>query len=263
MPNCPSNTDARARGAVRRRAASRERAVRRPGRGGSASSASRRRGTRRVPDAIEPAIPSALRRRLGVEAGEPRDAPRRAPKTPQIAVGWKPRAWKRARRGHADPADDLVAGDDRGEQLAPARRRRASAAANAAGRDHGRDVRDRVRVRVVEVEAVAEHRVRERGVRRRAAARRARSRSPGLAAELRHRRAALVADADRVRGEPAAERVEHVELRVLDHLRGTSSRSSDVAKRGDRLGCGHSHRPVVVGAGERALRPRARRACRP
>ena len=43
----------------------------------------------------------------------------------------------------------------------------ASAAASAAGHDDRRDVADGVGVRVVEVEAVAEHRVRERGVRAR------------------------------------------------------------------------------------------------
>ena len=41
-----------------------------------------------------------------------------------------------------------------------------------------------------------------------------------LAAELRHRRAALAGDSQAVRREPAAERVEHVQLRVLDDLGG-------------------------------------------
>ena len=52
---------------------------------------------------------------------------------PQIAVGWKPRAWNAPERGHADPRHDLVAADDRREQLAAGRRRSPRPAAIAAG----------------------------------------------------------------------------------------------------------------------------------
>ena len=46
----------------------------------------------KIPDAIEPAIPSA---RVAVSASKPasRETAAAAPKTPQIAVGWKPRPW--------------------------------------------------------------------------------------------------------------------------------------------------------------------------
>ena len=71
---------------------------------------------------------------------------------------------------------------------------------------------------VVEVEAVAEHRVRERGVRRRQAAVEADHGRVRLAAELGHRRPALAGDSQAVRGETAAEDVQRVQLRRVDHL---------------------------------------------
>ena len=46
------------------------------------------------PDAIEPAMPSALAV-VAVSAPVSRAVAHAAPKIPQIAVGWKPRAWKR------------------------------------------------------------------------------------------------------------------------------------------------------------------------
>ena len=72
-------------------------------------------------------------------------------------------------------------------------------------------------MRVVVVEAVAEHRVGERRVRRGqrgVEADRGRIACP----ELGHRRAALTGHAQPMRGEPAAQHVEHVELRRMDDL---------------------------------------------
>ena len=125
-------------------------------------------------------------------------------------------------RGHADPGDDLVAADDRGQELTAARAVRLSGGERRRTDDHA-DVRDRVRVRVVEVEPVAEHRVRERGVRRGKRAVEPDHRRLGIAAELRHRRAALRGDAEGVGGQTAADRVEQVELRGLDDLPGMFS----------------------------------------
>ena len=68
-------------------------------------------------------------------------------------------------------------------------------------------------MRVVEVEAVAEHRVRKGGVRRRQALPEPDDGRVWLAAELGHRRPAFPGDAGRMCGEPAPERVEQVQLR--------------------------------------------------
>ena len=128
---------------------------------------------------------------------------------------------ERPRRRHADAGDDLVAGDDRRQQLAPA----GAARLGERGRrrhDHRADVRDRVGVRVVEVEAVAEHRVRERRVGRRQTGLQPDHRRLGLAAQLHHRLPALAGDPEPVRGQAAAEHVEHVQFRRLDHLLGHS-----------------------------------------
>ena len=161
-----------------------------------------------------PAMPSALA--ASAVARPPRCAAAAvAPKIPQIAVGWKPRSWKAP--GVAMPTRVTISlpATIAVEQLAAAR------AARLRDRERGRhddrgDVRHRVGVRVVEVEAVAEHRVGEGGVRRRQPGVEPDHRRLRLAAELRHRRAALGADAEPVRGEPAAEDVEHVQLRGLD-----------------------------------------------
>ena len=149
---------------------------------------------------------------------------------------------------HPDAARDLVPGDDRREGVSPARAGRLGGG-KGSRRDHGGHVADRVRVCVVEVEPVAEHRVGERGVRRRQTGLRAdhgRLRHPS---QLGHRRAALVRDAGRVRSEPAADRVEHVELRVdADGIRN----AVEVDRRrplGDGSRCGHRtvHSSSVLG----------------
>ena len=163
-----------------------------------------------------PAIPSAL---VARSASSPpsRAAAAVAPKIPQIAVGWKPRLWKAP--GVAMPIRVTISfpamiAVSSSRPLAP----RASASAAAGGHDHGAHVRDRVGVRVVEVEPVAEHRVRERRVRRRQACVEPDHGRFRRAAELGHRLAALARDPEPVGGEPAADHVEHVQLRRLDHL---------------------------------------------
>ena len=123
------------------------------------------------------------------------------------------------RRGHADPRHDLVAADDCGEHLAPSRAR-GLARSERCRTDDDADVRDRVRVRVVEVEAVAEHRVCEGRVRRGERAVEPDHRGLLEAAELCHRRTPLRRDAERVRRQAAADRVEQVQLRRLHHLGG-------------------------------------------
>jgi hypothetical protein len=147
---------------------------------------------------------------------------------------------KRPRGGHADPGDDLVASNDRGQQLAPVR----SPGLGEGGRsrnDHRADVRDRVGVRVVEVEPVAEHRVRERGVRRRETGLQPDDGRLGLAAQLRHRLPALAGDPQPVRGQAAAEHVEHVQLRRLDHLLGQGVELQLERECGEPFRCGGHH----------------------
>ena len=245
-----------------------DRAVRGPCRGGSASWRCRPRGTRTGPRPCEPAMPSALTVRLGVDAGEARGGGRRHRRCRQIAVGWKPRVVERARRRHRR----------RGSRPRCRRRsrRRARGPSRRAPRrlrprpaqTTTRHVRDRVRVRVVEVERVAEHRVRERGV------------GGGHAvSEADHRRLAsppssataerpAVADAERVRGEPAAERVEQVELGGLDDLRGDVVVRRARGERGERCAAVAIGPPLRRSSpcrcpGTRRRRLRARRACRP
>ena len=124
---------------------------------------------------------------------------------------------ERAGRGHADTRDDLVAGHDRGQQLSSV-----GAVRFADGGSHRHDDRAHVGhgvgVRVVVVEAVAEHRVREGCARSRNVRAVPDHRRLRIPSQLRHGRAAFGRDAERARSEPAAERVEHVELRRLDHV---------------------------------------------
>src|ERR1700680_549540 len=104
------------------------------------------------------------------EAPPSRQAAATPPKIPQIAVGWKPRAWKApeaaipTRVTTSLPA--TIAAKSSGAAAAPA-----SGARLGSGRrgraDDDTDVGDRIGVGVVEVETVAEHRVGERRVRRR------------------------------------------------------------------------------------------------
>jgi hypothetical protein len=125
---------------------------------------------------------------------------------------------ERAGGGHADARHDLVACDHGSQELATAR---AGRLGDCDGRrhDHGRHVCNRLGMGVVEVETVAEHRVGEGGVRRRQPGLQPDHRCLGLAAEPGHRRAALGGDAQAVRGEAAADRVEHVQLGRLDDRR--------------------------------------------
>ena len=112
-----------------------------------------------------PAIPSALVAASGVELAEARGRGRGAE---DAADRGRVEARACGRR-RAPPSRsrivDLVACDDRQPAARGRSRRAASAASDGSRHDHGRHVRDRLGVRVVEVEPVAEHRVRERGVR--------------------------------------------------------------------------------------------------
>ena len=158
-------------------------------------------------------MPSAL---AAVDASRHR-AGRRRPcaEDPADRGRVEPALVEGARRSHADAGDDLVPGDDRRQQLPAvdvvrlARRRRRR-------HDDRAHVCHRVGVRVVVVEAVAEHRVREcsRGRRQRTVV--ADHRGLWLPAELGHRRPSLGGDAERARCEAAAKRVEDVELGGLD-----------------------------------------------
>ena len=123
-----------------------------------------------------------------------------------------------AGRRHADASRDLVACDHGRQELATAR---PAGLCERDGRrhDHRRHVRDRLGVGVVEVEPMAEHRVREGGVRRREPRLQPDHRGVWLAAQLGHRRATLGGDPQAVRGEAAADHVEHVQLRRLDDRR--------------------------------------------
>ena len=250
----------RALGAERGEPRGEQRAVRRPARDGSASSRSRRRGTRRAPTPCCPRSRARSRRRVGRETAEPRGRGRRA-EDPADRRRVEAARVEGAGRRHADSRHDLVAGDDGGEQLPAAR------AARLRDRERGRhddrrDVRDRVRVRVVEVEAVAEHRVREGGVRGGQRGVEADHRRLGLAAELRHRRAALGGDAEAVRGEAAADDVEHVQLRRLDDRRRDVVQVELERPGGEPLGGRHTVHSSSV-PGKAPLRLRRASACRP
>ena len=164
--------------------------------------------------------------------------------------------------GHAQPGDDLGGADDRRQHLAPRQRVRLAHGQRSRAGDR-RDVADRVGVRVVEVEPVAEHRVRERAVERG---------EPGvvpdhgrlrLAADLRHGRPALAGDAGGVRGQAAAERVQQVQLRVLRDLCGHVVERQLRRELGQPLCSGHltpSSRRRYPGT---CSAPLGRRACRP
>ena len=241
----PLEHRARACRAVRREPRREVRPVRRPGRMHRLRRCSLGQ-VRKEPARERAGNAERARRDRGVEPGHARDrgdaaedpADRRRVEAARVEC---------PRRGHADAAHDLVARDDGRERVASARagllgggeRRR---------RDHRRDVADRLRVRVVVVEPVAEHRVREGGVRRREASLGAEHGRLRLPAELRHRRAALVRDSGRVRGEPAPDGVEHVELRVLPNDRGDVVEAERDRPVGDRASSRHTvHSSLVAG----------------
>ena len=166
-----------------------------------------------------PAMPSALAAASGRELAEARGRGRGA-EDPADRRRVEAALVEGAGRRHADASRrsrcprSTAARSSR--PLAP---RRLGEQRAAAGDDHGRHVRDRLGVRVVEVEPVAEHRVRERRVRCRQSGLQPDHRGLRLAAELGHRRATLGGDPQAVCGEAAADRVEHVQLRRLDDRR--------------------------------------------
>ena len=165
---------------------------------------------------------------------------------PPCRSGRRPRCRRRSRR--ARRARRLRRAPRRRRLPARSRWRRASRSPSACRRSRGRD----------SVIALAKA----------ALAAGSRSSRPitvawALAAELAHRRPTFDAVPGRVRCEPAAERVEDVELRVLDHLRRDVVEADGRREGGDRLGCGH-----VTPSTRRRYRgtcpaPRARRACTP
>ncbi len=111
-------------------------------------------------------------------------------------------------------------------------------------------------MRVVVVEAVAEHRVREGSARGGNVCAIADHRRLRIPPKLRHGRAAFGRDAERARSESAAERVEHVELGRLDHFgrdrRRTRATSQKLAMRSAAVVMmSSSYRPFGVRARER------------
>ena len=209
-------------------------------------------------------MPSALARRRASQPAR-RIAAAVPPKMPQIAVGWKPRLWNApdaampTRVTISFPATIAVS------SACPST---PSASPTAARRRHDdrAHVGHGVGVRVVVVEAVAEHRVRERGVRAPGCRAVADHRRLRISSQLGHGRAAFGRDAEPVRGEAAAERVEHVELRRLDHV------GRDVVVRERRREGGDALRGSVMTPPLRSSRcrcpgtcraPRRRRAGRP
>ena len=210
-----------------------------------------------------------LRRRAVLEereepAGEAPGDPERAASSfarrarePRAAAAARRRRRRRGRveaarvegagRRHADPRHDLVAGDDRGQHVASVgavapRRPRARR-----GHDDRGHVADGVGVRVVEVEAVAEHRVGEGRARRRQPAPSPITDACGPPPSSVIAVAALGRDVERVRREPAAERVEQVELRRLDHVGRdvVVARATSRSPRCARLRCVMAARPTV------------------
>ncbi len=230
-----------------------------PTRGGTASSRSHRRGRRRGRLRTSPRSP-APRPSPGVGADQPGRRGRPA-EDPADRRRVEAARVEEARRRCADACDHLVAGDDRGQQLGAGRALRLGGRERRRAHDHA-DVRDRVGVRVVEVEPVAEHPVRERGVRRGQRAVEADHRRLGLAAELGHCRAALPGDPEGRCCVPAADRVQEVQLRVLGDVLRDVAGGQVRRPFGDRLCSGHSTLQSVSVPGTRA-RPRAHRACRP
>ena len=216
----------------------------------------RRRPVREVgeqPACERPGDSERARRRGGVGARDPADR-RDAAEHAADRGGMEAPCVERSRRRHPDPADDLVAGDDRRERIAPAGAGLLGGS-EGRGRDHRRDVADRFRVRVVEVEPVAQHRVRKGGVRGGQPPVRADHGRLRLPAELGHRGPALGRDPAGVSREPAAEGVEHVELRVRqDVLRDVGDRDRR-APLCDRPG-GSRHLILLVWR-ESRLRPAA------
>jgi hypothetical protein len=169
---------------------------------------------------------------------------------------------ERARGRHADARDDLVRTDDRGERAGAGKAARLGDGERYRAR-HRAHMRDRVRMRIVEVEPVTDHRVGEGRVRGRQAGPEADDGGLLLAAELRHRLPALDGDAEGAGRETAAEGVEQVKLRGLGDVAGDVV--EDEGRREIREAFRSSHltpsnpRPCP----ERCLSPRAHRACRP
>ena len=244
----------RARPRRGRRAGSRGARRARPRRGASASSASPRRGRRRD----RPRTTRRSRARSSSSSAsrpcEARDR-RDAAEDPADRGRVEAARVEGARGGHADAAHDLVSGDDRGERVA--RRDAPSRSARRERRrgDDRRDMADRVGVRVVEVEPVAEHRVRECGVRGGQARVACRSRSPAA-----RRRARPSSPCPRRRRPARVPRARSRSCRGRGAWRprappgGTSSSSRRRRPVGDRPRGGHRDRPVLVGRGEAVAR---------
>ena len=143
----------------------------------------------RARDARAPKSSPSRRRRQPGRGGRRRRRSRRSRSDGSRARGRRPTPPCRSRVTTSLPAtiavEQLAAGRARGLRRSPAR----------PADDHA-DVGDRVRVRVVEVEPVAEHPVRECRVRRGQRAVERRSPSPGARRRARPSRAALRGDAE-------------------------------------------------------------------
>jgi hypothetical protein len=145
----------------------------------------------------------------------------------------------------SDAGNDLAAGDQGQQQLAPVRTG-CLGDRDRRGRDDHADVADRVGVGIVEVEPVAQHPVRQRGRGGRRAGRHAddRGRAGGSA---RHRDGAPGRrDPAGVGGQPRAERVEQMQPRGREGLGGNVV----IREVADPLGdlAGHRHRGPRVAA---------------
>jgi len=209
------------------------------------------------PDAIEPTIPKRARRRLGVQPCEPRDgrgstedaADRRRVEAAGVELPG---------RGHPTRQDDLVPGEDRGEDVAP-RRAVQLARCECGRRDHRRDVRTESewvssKSRPWQSIALA------KAALPRAVVRRGRSPSPAAPRRAPSSSRGLRCRSPSRGPRAAAERVEDMQLRVSTTSAGTSSSVIRRAKASDRLCCGHltpSSRRRCPGPGQEGVRPSA------
>jgi hypothetical protein len=96
-----------------------------------------------------------VRRRRAVQPGQARGGGR-GPEDTANRGRVEAAAVEGCRRGHADPYDDFVGGDQGGEQVFAAGTR-SLRGGDGRRNHHGAHVTNRIGVRVVEIEAVAEH----------------------------------------------------------------------------------------------------------
>jgi mono/diheme cytochrome c family protein len=139
---------------------------------------------------------------------------------------------------HADAGDDLVAGDEREEEIGAGRAHRLGGR-DRRGSHHRAHVTHGIAVGVVEVEPVTQHAVGERRVRSRASLGDADHRGIGPASALAHRLAPGRGDPECMRREPATERVEEVQLGGGDDFGGDRRQTKPGCPGGEALGGSH------------------------